>query len=185
MIMSAVNEHLDLVKKTFTGEMVKKIVKVGLTIDEAFKNEGKVILFGNGGSAADAQHISAEFISKLKTDRASLPAIALTVDTSALTAISNDYGFDQVFARQVSSLCSKRDVVIGISTSGTSENVLNGLRTAKEIGATTVGFSGETGMPLVDLDVCFSIPSKTTARIQELHIMLGHLICGQAEINYV
>ena len=140
--------------------MVKKIVEVGFTIDEAFKNGGKVILFGNGGSAADAQHISAEFISKLNKDRASLPAIALTVDTSALTAIGNDYGFDQVFARQVSSLCSKCDVVIGISTSGNSENVLNGLRTAKEIGATTIGFSGETGMPLVDLDVCFSIPRQ-------------------------
>lgn len=172
-------------KNTFTEEMVKKIVEVGFTIEEAFNNGGKVILFGNGGSAADAQHISAEFISKLKTDRASLPAIALTVDTSALIAIANDYGFDQVFARQVSSLCSKHDAVIGISTSGTSENVLNGLRTAKRIGATTIGFCRETGMPLVDLDVCFSIPSKTTARIQELQIMLGHLICGQAEINYV
>ena len=100
MIMSEVNEHFELVKKTSTGEMIKKIVKIGLTIDEAFKNGGKVILFGNGGSAAEAQHISAELISKLKTNRDSLPAIALTVDTSALTAISNDYGFDQVFSRQ-------------------------------------------------------------------------------------
>ena len=185
MIMSAVNEHLQLVKNTFNEKMVKKVAEAGVIIDEAFKNGGKLILFGNGGSAADAQHISAEFISKLNTDRNSLPALALTVDTSALTAISNDYGFDQVFARQLSSLCSKRDVVIGISTSGNSENVLNGLRTAKEIGATTIGFCGETGMPFVDLDLCFSIPSKSTARIQEIHIMLGHLICGQAELKYV
>ena len=123
MIKSEINEHQTVVNETFDDEMIANIYLVGKIIDEAFKNNGKVIIFGNGGSAADAQHISAEFISKLKKNRKSLPAIALTVDTSALTAIGNDYGYEDLFSRQISSLCSKQDIVIGISTSGNSKNV--------------------------------------------------------------
>lgn len=185
MIDTAVKQHIEIVQKTFNDEMVRKITQVGLIIDHAFKTGGKVILFGNGGSAADAQHISAEFISKLKEDRPSLPAIALTVDTSALTAIGNDYGYDQIFSRQISSLCSENDVVIGISTSGRSQNVINGLQTARQIGAKTIGFTGSASMPQVELDICLNVPSTVTARIQEIHIMFGHLICSQAELNYV
>ena len=140
MIDFAIQEHLKVVSETFNKRAIEKIIRVGKIIDNSFKKNGKVIIFGNGGSAADAQHISAEFISKLNISRRSLPAIALTVDTSALTAISNDYGYNQVFSRQLTSLCVSEDVVIGISTSGESENVINGLLTAKEIGATTIGF---------------------------------------------
>jgi D-sedoheptulose 7-phosphate isomerase len=185
MIKSAVKDHLKVVKDTFDTEMINNITEIGSVIDSAFKTNGKVIFFGNGGSAADAQHIAAEFISRLSKDRVSLPAIALTVDTSALTAIGNDYGYDQVFSRQITSLCSERDVVIGISTSGHSQNVIKGLLAAKEIGAKTIGFTGVSGMSQVKLDFCLSVPSNITARIQEIHIMLGHLICGQAELNYV
>ena len=143
MIDFAIQEHLKVVSETFNKRAIEKIIRVGKNLDNSFKKNGKVIIFGNGGSAADAQHISAEFISKLNISRRSLPAIALTVDTSALTAISNDYGYNQVFSRQLTSLCVSEDVVIGISTSGESENVINGLLTAKEIGATTIRFSGK------------------------------------------
>ena len=116
MIDFAIQEHLKVVSETFNKRAIEKIIRVGKIIDNSFKKNGKVIIFGNGGSAADAQHISAEFISKLNISRRSLPAIALTVDTSALTAISNDYGYNQVFSRQLTSLCVSEDVVIGIST---------------------------------------------------------------------
>jgi len=185
MIKSEINEHQTVVNETFDDEMIANIYLVGKIIDEAFKNNGKVIIFGNGGSAADAQHISAEFISKLKKNRKSLPAIALTVDTSALTAIGNDYGYEDLFSRQISSLCSKQDIVIGISTSGNSKNVIKALQESNEIGAKTIGFSGVDGIKGVDLDFDLRAKSKVTARIQEVHIMFGHLICGQAELDYV
>ena len=137
-----INQHIEVIKESFNKDLVAKIKIAGLLISERIESGGKVILMGNGGSAADSQHIAAEFISKLSQDRIPLPAIAITVDTSAITAISNDYGYENVFSRQLLGLCNTKDVVIGISTSGTSPSIIKGLKTAKEIGAYTIGFSG-------------------------------------------
>lgn len=182
---SIIKEHLDLVEKTFDSSFLIEIEKVGHQIAEKFHQGGKVILFGNGGSAADAQHISAEFISKLKHDRLALPSLALTVDTSAITAIGNDYGYDEVFARQISGLCTEKDIVIGITTSGKSENVIRGLRAAKDLGAFCVGLTGKNGIMNYEPDICLSVPSSNTARIQEMHIIIGHMMCGISEADYV
>ena len=143
---------------------------------------GKLLLFGNGGSAADAQHIAAEFVCRFSRDRDPLPAIALTTDTSALTAIANDYGFERVFARQVEALCQPKDVVIAISTSGRSANVLAGIKAAQAKGARTIGLTGGDGGSMVAaVDISIIIPTDVTARIQECHITIGHLICEVAE----
>ena len=137
---------------------------------------------GNGGSAADCQHLAAEFVGRFTRERRALPSIALTVDTSILTAIGNDYGFDAVFSRQIEALANQGDVVIGISTSGNSPNVLNAMLVAKEKGCVTVAFTGETGGKLAPLcDLTLKIPSKVTARIQEMHILCGHILCDIAE----
>jgi D-sedoheptulose 7-phosphate isomerase len=143
----------------------------------AFKTGNKALLFGNGGSAADAQHIAAELVGRFAFDRPALPAIALTVDTSALTAIGNDYGFDCIFARQIEALARPGDVAIGISTSGSSPNVLSGVAAAKKIGLITVGLTGESGGKLRALvDHCICIPSEATPRIQECHHLIGHIL---------
>lgn len=145
---------------------------------------GKIILFGNGGSAADAQHLATEFTVRYIKDRDPIAAIALTTDTSALTAIGNDLGFDQLFARQIAALGKAQDIAIGISTSGTSENVLNGLKQAKNIGMMTAGLTGRDGGKMPALcDTLLIVPSNTTARIQEMHIMLGQMLCGALEIK--
>lgn len=145
---------------------------------EAFRSGHKLLVFGNGGSAADAQHIAAEFINKYAMPRPSLPAIALTTDTSALTSIANDESFEEVFSKQIEGLARKGDVVIGITTSGRSPNVVRGLIAAKEIGATTIAFSGRGGGPVVDpADIAVVVPHDETARIQEVHITCGHIIC--------
>ena len=137
----------------------------------------KVLLFGNGGSAADAQHIAAEFVGRFAFDRPAMPALALTVDTSALTAIGNDYGFDQVFSRQLEALARPGDVAIGITTSGNSPNVISGVLTAKKIGLLTVGLTGESGGKLRSTaDHCICVPSKSTPRIQECHHLIGHTL---------
>ena len=149
---------------------------------DSVKAGGKILLFGNGGSAADAQHLATELIVRYKRDRAAIPAIALTTDTSALTAIGNDYGFDDLFARQIDGLCRKGDVVIAISTSGNSENVIRGLAMAKRKGAVAAGFSGRNGGRMVGLaDPLLIVPSSDTGRIQEMHITLGHMLCGCLE----
>lgn len=138
----------------------------------------KIILAGNGGSASDAQHIAAEFVGRFVKERLALPAIALTTDTSALTAISNDYGFEQVFARQLSGLGQAGDVFIGISTSGNSPNILAALEVARTKGITSIGLLGRTGGKAKEVaDYSLVIPSEVTARIQEMHILVGHLIC--------
>jgi D-sedoheptulose 7-phosphate isomerase len=185
VIEEDVQEHSRLVLNTFNSEMFDCLRNVGECISKSFSVGGKIIIFGNGGSAADAQHISAEFISKLSRDRQPLPSLALTVDTSAITAISNDYGYENVFSRQVYGVCDPKDVVIGISTSGHSKSVLFGLKAAADIGAKTIGFTGQNGMQKIDPDFLLSVPSENTARIQEIHIMFGHLICQIAETNYV
>lgn len=184
-INDIVFDHIELMRQTFDNQFNKLIVDAGDRIGNAFERGGKVILFGNGGSAADAQHISAEFVSKLNIDRIPLPSIALTVDTSALTAISNDYGYEKVFSRQVKALCGTNDVVIGISTSGRSKSIIRGLETARDIGAFTIGLTGQNGFKNFAPDISLNVPSQNTARIQEIHIIIGHIICSRAEINYV
>lgn len=152
---------------------------------DALLNGGKLVFFGNGGSAADAQHIAAEFVGRFEIERAPLPAIALTTNTSAITAIGNDYDFAVLFERQVQALVGKNDAVIGLSTSGNSENVLRGIAAAKAIGAKTIGFSGKEGKLKTAADVALAVPSSHTPRIQEVHILLGHVLTRAAESLYL
>jgi D-sedoheptulose 7-phosphate isomerase len=148
----------------------------------AYRAGRKVILFGNGGSAADAQHIAAELAGRYYMDRKPLPAEALTVNTSILTAIGNDYGFEQIFARQVEALGNPGDIAIGISTSGNSPNVIEGIRAAKRKGMITIGLTGADGGQLKnEVDYCICVPSKDTPRIQEAHILVGHIWCELIE----
>ncbi|HEX9593317.1 MAG TPA: D-sedoheptulose 7-phosphate isomerase [bacterium] len=146
----------------------------------------KVLLCGNGGSAADAQHIAAELVGRYARERRGLPAVALTTDTSALTAIGNDYGFDRIFARQVEALAQAGDVLIAISTSGNSPNVLQAVETARQLGVGTIGLAGRGGGALRALvDLCLVAPHEETARIQELHITIGHILCDLVEAALV
>ena len=148
----------------------------------SFRAGGKLLLCGNGGSAADCQHIATELIVRYISDRDPIRAMALTTDTSALTAIANDWSFDDLFARQVEALCRPGDVALAISTSGNSENVIRGLEKAKQIGAIPVGFGGKGGGRMVGLaDPLLIVPSNITSRIQEMHITLGHMLCGALE----
>jgi D-sedoheptulose 7-phosphate isomerase len=151
-------------------------------LERSLRRGGKLLLFGNGGSAADAQHIAAELVIRYKSDRPAIAAIALTTDTSALTACGNDLGFDALFERQIEALGRKDDVAIGISTSGKSQNVLRGLRQARTMGLQTVGLAGGTGgeMPSI-CDAVIIVPSLVTARIQEMHITIGHMLCKALE----
>ena len=164
------------------ADTVAAIVGIADRIARALRDGGKVMLAGNGGSAADAQHIAAELIGRFVMDRAPLPAIALTTDTSVLTAIGNDYGFQDVFERQVRGLGRKGDVFIGITTSGRSPNVIAALKAARAMGLVTVGFTGSKGADLRALcDVTLVAPSDETALIQQVHITAGHAICGLIE----
>ncbi|MFC1786447.1 SIS domain-containing protein [Halobacteriota archaeon] len=162
-------------------EQSAEIEKICERIIKAYENGKKVVLFGNGGSAADAQHIACELVSKFMLERKGLPAIALTTNTSILTAIGNDYGYNNVFSRQVEALVERGDIVIGISTSGSSPNVIKGIRTAKEKGAITIGFIGRRGELAKVVDLCIKVPSSNTPRIQEAHITIGHIICDIVE----
>ena len=149
---------------------------------KAVRNGNKIVFFGNGGSAADAQHLATELAVRYERDRAPIAALALTTDTSTLTAIGNDYGFDDLFARQVEALCRPGDVVIGISTSGNSENVIRALKAARNLDAVAAGFGGRDGGRMRGLaDPLLVVPSDDTARIQEMHITLGHMLCGALE----
>lgn len=160
------------------------ISDVGIAMQNTIKNGGKILLMGNGGSAADSQHIAAEIVGRYKKERKGLPAIALTTDTSILTSIGNDYGYDYIFARQIEALCRPEDLVIGLTTSGNSANVISAIEAAKAIGATTVGLTGGTGGKLNALcDYNIVIPSSVTARIQEAHIFVGHSLCEILESN--
>ena len=145
---------------------------------DSLQNGGKILILGNGGSASDAQHIAAELVCRYKVERKGLPAIALTTDTSVLTAIGNDFGYEHVFDRQIEALANEGDVVIGISTGGTSANVISALALAKETGCKTIGFSGRGGGEMNTLcDVNLVVPAEDTPRIQEMHILIGHTIC--------
>ena len=164
--------------------LVSLIARVSEILLNTLKSGNKLLLFGNGGSAADAQHIAAEFVGRFAFDRPALPALALSVNTSCLTAIGNDYGFEQVFSRQLEALGRAGDVAIGISTSGNSPNVLNGISTAKKIGLHTIAFTGTPGGKLkqsADLDHCLCAPSGETPRIQECHILIGHIVSELVE----
>lgn len=161
---------------------LEKIEKTAKAIVKALKNGRKVVLFGNGGSAADAQHIACELAGKFKRKRRGLPAISLTTNTSALTAIANDYGYDEVFSKQVEGIVDKGDIVVGISTSGKSSNVIRGIKAAKKRGAITIGLAGAQGAELAEVaDICIKVPSNDTPRIQEVHITIGHIICQLVE----
>ncbi len=158
------------------------ITKIAKEIINAYKRKKKVVLFGNGGSAADAQHIAAEFVGKFYKDRRSLPSLAFHTNTSVVTAIANDYGYDIIFERQVASFVEEGDIAIGISTSGNSPNVIKGLLKAKEKGAITIGFTGQKPNKIEEItDLCLKIPSTDTPRIQEGHITVGHIICYLVE----
>jgi D-sedoheptulose 7-phosphate isomerase len=163
-------------------QCAKTLVAISMAISEQLRQEGKLILFGNGGSAADAQHIAAEFVGRYQLDRRALPALALTTNSSTLTAIANDYGYEQVFARQIEALAKDKDVALGISTSGDSPNVIGGLVAARKLGVLTIGFTGATGGKMKEFsDHCLCVPSNVTARIQECHLLAGHIISGHCE----
>lgn len=164
--------------------LVQTIADVSECCLQAYKNGNKVLTAGNGGSAADAQHIAAEFVSRFEFDRPGLPALALTTDSSILTAIGNDYGYEQLFARQVQANAVAGDVFIGISTSGNSPNILAAIDAAKEKNVVTVGLAGSGGAIQTACDYCISVPSTSTPTIQESHIMIGHMICAYVEIAY-
>jgi D-sedoheptulose 7-phosphate isomerase len=167
--------------KKYLQQEAKNLVAMADLLVDAFRKENKVLLFGNGGSAADAQHIACELAGKFYLDRAPLPAIALTTNTSALTAIGNDYSYEEIFSRQLRALVKEGDIVIGISTSGKSPNVLRGIEEAKCLGATTIAFTGQGGRLKELADHVLSVPSVDTPRIQEAHITAGHIICYLVE----
>ncbi|HEV8371533.1 MAG TPA: D-sedoheptulose 7-phosphate isomerase [Pyrinomonadaceae bacterium] len=181
LLANSLQEHLEtfqaLIETTLTD-----IERSGQLLCQALGNGRKVLICGNGGSAADAQHIAAELVGRYEKNRRSFPAIALTTDTSALTAVSNDYGFDQVFARQVAGLAQSGDVLVAISTSGKSQNVLNAVQKARELGCVTIALTGAGSEPLASAcDLSVIVPSQRTSRIQEAHITIGHLWCEMVD----
>ncbi len=176
--------HLETIQKVIElcANDLEKAAKLAV---DTLKNGNKILLFGNGGSAADAQHIAAELTGRYKSERRGLAGIALTTDTSALTAIGNDYGYDRVFDRQVESLANNGDLLIGISTSGNSKNVINAFNIGRELGCNILGFSGKDGGVMNDLcDINLIVPSDNTPRIQEMHILFGHTICQLIDDAY-
>jgi len=169
-------------KTDFLDRSLETLVKVSEKFVDCFQNGGKALLFGNGGSAADAQHLAAEFVNRLILSRRAIPAIALTTDTSILTSVANDYSFDQVFARQVEALGNPNDIAVGISTSGNSTNVHKALEVARSMEMCTVGFLGGTGGSIARIvDYALIVPSNSAQRIQESHITIGHAMCEWVE----
>jgi D-sedoheptulose 7-phosphate isomerase len=188
---TSLNSINDQIKKTITesSNLILNSINLSEKIEESinemikcFKRGNKIIIFGNGGSAADAQHIVAEFIGRFQKERKSLPAISLTTDSSIITSLANDYSYDIVFSRQCESLVSKGDIVMGISTSGKSKNVEEGIKTAKKKGAITIGLLGGDGGTIKNtVDISIVVPSTNTARIQEVHRVIYHIICDVVE----
>jgi len=172
--------------KTRMAEQLAEVERLALEIVRAFRAGKKLVIFGNGGSAADAQHFAAELTGRYETERPGLPAIALTTDTSALTAIANDFGYDEVFSRQVQALVQPGDVVVGISTSGNAQSVLKGIVEAKKRKAWTAVLTGQTGGKIKGIpDCCVTVPSQRTAHIQECHIALIHAICACVDEAFI
>tara|TARA_B100000787_G_C16041788_1_gene227290 strand:+ start:61 stop:627 length:567 start_codon:yes stop_codon:yes gene_type:complete len=183
IIINEINEHIKV--SNLLHNQTEEIINSSQLCINSLKNGGKILLCGNGGSAADAQHIAAELVGRYKIERRGIPAIALTTDTSILTAIGNDYGYSHIFDRQVEALADSRDVVIGISTSGSSINVINGLKAASKLGCKTIGFSGQDGGKMKQIcNINIAILSLDTPRIQEMHIVLGHIICNLIEQEF-
>ena len=182
-IIRAIGDSISVKQKILEDEgLINSLHEVAGECIAAFRQGNRVLLAGNGGSAADAQHIAAEFVGRYAFDRPGLPAIAFTTDTSMLTAIGNDYGFDQIFCRQLEANGRKGDVFIGISTSGNSSNVIAALQRARELDITTIGLTGQSGGGIqAHCDYCIQVPSMSTPRIQESHIMLAHIICDLVE----
>ena len=173
------------VKEKTLEENLDKIQQVVKMLIAAFDDGKKILIFGNGGSAADSQHIAAEFIGRFRKERQSLPTIALSTDTSILTALANDYDFEIIFSRQIEGLGQRGDVALGISTSGNSKNVVKGIQAAKAKGMKTISLTGQGGGRLAEIsDVCIAVPSKVTARIQESHMTIAHVICELVEEKF-
>lgn len=170
------------VKESFSEQLIQRIADFAEKCAACLKAGGKIVFFGNGGSAADAQHLAAELVVKLGSDRPSLAALALTTNSSVLTAAGNDYGFEQIFARQIESLVLSKDVLVALSTSGSSPNIVRGVETGRRRGAYVVALTGETGGTLVDkVDLLLNVPSRDPQRIQESHITIGHIVCALIE----
>ncbi len=170
------------IKEELLHKSIGQIIEITDLIIDALKKNGKAILFGNGGSASDSQHIAAELVGRFKRDRTALAALSLTTNTSVLTSLANDYGYEAVFSKQVEALGQKNDVIIGISTSGKAKNVAAGIKQAKKMGLKTVALTGGDGGELAKLaDLSLIVPSSVTARIQEAHITIGHIICELVE----
>lgn len=182
-IKNIIQSSIETKQKIFLDDtLIQRIEQVMKEVVQAFKAGNKVLFCGNGGSAADAQHLAAEFSGRFYTDRDPLPSEALHVNTSYLTAVANDYGYDVVYSRLVKGMGKKGDILIALSTSGNSTNIIKAVAQAQEIGMITVGFTGETGGKMKELcDFLINVPSKDTPRIQESHIMIGHIICQLAE----
>jgi D-sedoheptulose 7-phosphate isomerase len=180
-IIEIANESIE-VKKQFFTDNAEKILKCVALITESIRNGGKLLIFGNGGSAADAQHIAAELVNRLSRSRPALPAIALTTDTSVLTSVANDYSFERVFERQMEALGRKGDIAIGLSTSGNSPNVLRAIEKAHSMGLTTIAITGGIGGSLSPkCDLGLIVHSESAQRIQETHITIGHILCELVE----
>ncbi|MFA6086176.1 SIS domain-containing protein [Mucilaginibacter sp.] len=178
MVLAELNDHYQTIKTLINSSLITDIETACELIRDTITNGNKVYLAGNGGSAADAQHIAAELTGRFLKERKPLPGIALTTDTSAITAIANDYGYEYVFSRQLEALAQPGDLFIGISTSGNSPGILNAFRTAQMVNCKTLGLSGRDGGQMTSLcDLNIIIPSTTTARIQEMHILIGHILC--------
>ena len=186
LVAELLRASIDLKQAMLTdSEFLDLVDETAQVCIRALVSGGKLILFGNGGSAADAQHIAAELVGRYLRERRALPAVALTTNTSNLTAIANDYSYDEVFSRQVEALGNRGDVAIGISTSGNSKNIVRGITAAKMKSMTTIGITGGTGGELRDLtDYCLCVPSSCTPRIQEAHIWLGHTLCEIIEQHF-
>jgi D-sedoheptulose 7-phosphate isomerase len=179
-VINEFNEHIKTANLLFN--LTDAVDTSAQLCIDCLKNGGKILIFGNGGSAADAQHIAAELLGRFKTERRALAAIALTTDTSTLTSIGNDYGFERVFSRQIEALATPGDVIIGISTGGRSPNVIRGLRTSSKMNCKTIGLSGRSGGDFNEVcDINLIVPSEDTPRIQEMHILIGHTICHLIE----
>jgi D-sedoheptulose 7-phosphate isomerase len=178
----AIREHLAVIEELRTQRPVLERIAAEMT--RAILSGNKILWCGNGGSAGDAQHLAAELVGRFRRERPGLPSIALTTDTSVLTSIANDYGFEQIFSRQIEALCVEGDIVVGISTSGNSPNVCAAVAEARKVGAFTVAFTGQGGGGLAGLaDVTLRIASKDTERIQEAHILCGHMLCDWIELS--
>lgn len=179
-IIKELDENINTTKSL--SKNLDIIINVSKIIIDCYRNGGKIILIGNGGSAADAQHIAAEFIGRFKLERSPLPAIAMTTNTSIITALANDYGYETIFSRQLEALANNKDVIIVITTSGNSPNILKAINLAKSKNIKVIGMTGTTGGKLKDLtDIIIKVPSDNTPRIQEAHITIGHIICGIVE----